>query len=77
MVIMAKYINSSTLLRRFVFVGFLLTLVMVSKQTLAQFKELKSDRETPVTFTANIFQHEENPLKKYLALTFQNEKKWQ
>ena len=73
---MAKYINSSTLLRRFVFVGFLLTLVMVSKQTLAQFKELKSDRETPVTFTANIFQHEENPLKKYLALTFQNEKKW-
>ena len=73
---MAKYIQSLALLRNFAFVGLLLTCFISNKKASAQFQEIKSEKATPVTFTADIYQSEESPLKKLLALTFQNEKKW-
>ncbi|MBG08728.1 MAG: hypothetical protein CME68_08220 [Halobacteriovoraceae bacterium] len=74
--IMAKYIQSLALLRNCLFVGLLLTLLIDSEKASAQFQELKSEKVTPVTFTADIFQSGGSPLKKFIALTFQNEKKW-
>ena len=72
---MAKYIQSLALLRNCLFVGLLLTLLIDSEKASAQFQELKSEKVTPVTFTADIFQSGESPLKTLIALTFQNEKK--
>ena len=74
--IMTKYIHPFILLKKFIFISTLLTLAIFSKQAFAQFQELKSEKVSPVTFTADLFQSNKTPPKKYLALTFQNQKKW-
>jgi len=74
--IMTKYTPPFTLLKKFIFINTLLTLAIVSKQAFAQFQELKSEKVSPVTFTADLFRSDKTPPKKYLALTFQNQKKW-